>query len=175
MDIGKIVEIRSIDEYVVELNEGEIDHGILGKFLKVDNIVCIGIDIFHERPEFVKYMGKLSWEEIKKFLPDVVSEKLYLRVIPLGMIDGELSGDIPSIGSSIVLMDEEEIRKFHTPDGKFQLAYYIKLLKKLDENSLNTIMALIFNTLRELFPEKNRFLDVIEANLEYVSKIREMK
>ena len=171
MKVGKVVEVRSHDEYVFSVDSLEI----YGIFVRTENTVGIVTDVYHPEPELIRYLRDISPEEALKYLPDTSVSQPFAKVLVIGSKDGGIQTSIPRIGDDVYEMKDEEIRNFHTPRGEFVMGYYFKIVERLERHTALPLLTRILKKLREIFPERERFLDLLETNIEYGFKIQGMR
>ncbi len=171
MKVGKVVEVRSHDEYLCSAEHT----GIYGCFVRAGDTIGIVIDIYHPEPELVKYIGDISRTDGELYLPDTFESHPIAKILVVGDSSGYVNISIPEIGDEVFMLSDDEIKRFHMSEGEFTIPYYLKIVEKLERPSALPLLTTLLKNLREIFPEKERFLDLLETNIEYGYRIQGMK
>jgi DNA polymerase III delta prime subunit len=141
--------------------EAEIDADV-GDMVKAGNIIAIITSIHQEEPDYVRYMGELEKEEMRKYLPDILKARRIARCLSLCTADlGEVRST-PRVGDEVIKVNDDEIRRIHY-NGELKIPYLIPILQKAD---ISTVRALILK-LMELIPEERDLLEIILSEIEY--------
>jgi len=171
MRVGRVVEVRCHDEYICSAEAS----GIYGCFVRAGDTIGVVTDIFHPEPELVRYMGDISRNDALMYIPDTFESTPLAKILVVGDSSGYVSTSIPEIGEEVYMLSEDEIRRFHLSDGEFTMPYYLRIVEKLDRQSALPLLMTLLKNLRNIFPEKKKFLDLLETNIEYGFKIQGMK
>jgi len=157
MKIGSVVQVRSFAEYVVrvpvEADSGYVPASSLGvgSYVAIKSAQCsvIGVisDVLHNvKEELLPYLPSEKQEIFTPYLADFRSS--YVVVTGVGsMTCGRPSHTVtctPAINDVAELMEPQEIREFHTENGKLGFGYYWKLMQSANPSvaicSLNRVM-----------------------------------
>lgn len=196
-EIGKILNSNSHIDYVCEVfRERDREESLsptdyqFGQFVgvkkKIDEkeIDVIGV-IYNSQimdPEQGRAGPRLSSpEEQEMFNPSYVDEKMTLvGVSLLGFCEIDGSGycsiehKVPpwtlEIDDIVRKLSDEEIVSFHEIDGKINLGYYQNLSEIAGPLGFD-LLSNIIGQLKELKPEEEKVLDVIQKNIEYKKRI----
>jgi hypothetical protein len=152
----KVLRVLSHNEFEVEIDSS------VGDIVKIGNIIAIVTSIHQEEPDYVRYMGELEKEEIKKYLPDIFKARRVVRCLSLCTSDLKDVRQAPKIGDKVEKVGDEEIRQIHY-DGELRIPYLIPVLQKTD---ISTVKALILKLI-ELIPEESDLLEIILSEIEY--------
>jgi hypothetical protein len=153
-ELGDIIAVEGINEYLVKVpaeaadgGGGCLDYG-LGCFVKVESggrtvVGVISGVVRTIREELLPY---LSPDKQPKYLP--YSEDFrdnYYKVFALGELPGEGEpvyrlARAPSVRDVVMLMDEEEVSRFHTLDGKLSASYLNRCRDRLPPEALLGIL-----------------------------------
>ncbi|HTY89814.1 MAG TPA: hypothetical protein VMC84_01425 [Methanocella sp.] len=149
MKVGSIVQVKSFSDYMAKVPLEESDGYMpaskvpAGTYVSIKtvqgSVIGIVTGVQHEIKEDV--LPFLSEEKQEVFAPYVNDYRSsYLAIHGIGNVQGgkasQSLGYAPVVNDVVELMDNEEIRAFHTPGGRPSFSYYRKLSSALDNETL---------------------------------------
>ncbi len=155
---GRVVRVLNYDEFEVEMDVK------IGDFVKVGDLIAVVYSIYEEEPEYIKYLGDIEKEELKKFAPDLIKERKIARCLILCKEDLEEARYPPRIGDKVEKISEFELRKLHFKGGELKIPYLINLIRKTRDVGL--VRSIIVRLMR-LIPEEYDLLEILLAEIEY--------
>jgi len=187
MQIGKIVESVSHAEYVCEIThagkKGTGKEGVtpasyaLGTFLMVGSderagIVGVVTDTRLVDPAYARFgLRALSEEDLSMFAPDYLDERTTLiTIFPVGRISGKsvvhgIPPETVPLGTPVLRLGDEDVRHFHTPEGRFRIGYFGDLPRA--GSCAGAVRRGILVMLKGLMPEHGAALDVLLRTLDW--------
>jgi hypothetical protein len=150
MKVGSIVQVRSFSDYLakvpLEENDGYVAAAKVpaGTYVSIKtaqgSVVGIVTGVQHEIKEDL--LPFLSGEKQEVFVPYVNDYRSsYLAIHGIGNVHGsnvlQRLAFAPVVNDVVEMMDNKDIRAFHTPGGKPSFSYYRKLSSALDAEILS--------------------------------------
>ena len=80
----------------------------------------------------------------------------------------------PYIGASVRVLEENEVKAFHLPDGRFTVGYVPHLLAH-SHPLIGQLLLTLSDELAALFPEESVALSVIHNNLAWQLKVQQAR
>ena len=130
----------------------------------VGDLVAIVSSVYEEEPEYLKYVERISREDLAKFAPDLASGRKVTRCIVLCKLNLDEVRKPPRIGESVRIMDDFEIRNMHFARGEFMIPYLIPLIRKTKNVEL---VRSVITKLMKLIPEELDLLEILLSEIEY--------
>ncbi len=175
MKVGSIVQVKSFCEYIVKVPL-EADDGYVavsripaGTYVMIRSkdgyVVGIVTDVRHSIKE--DYLPFLTQEKQDIFMPyasDYRSSYLVIKGIG-NEHDGRVAQSLtfaPEVNDSVQTMEKDDIRAFHTQDGRPSFLYYKKLSMSVDA----TAICGAIDILAESMPECRQMLKALKKHTE---------
>lgn len=126
MRLGRVCEVRSFREWVVSVQRGEEEarRVRLGSFVELESgLVGAVVDAEQAVPE--QYVGRDIEGEgaAESLFPGNIVDRSRYVLLGLGGPEGFSVERQPGLRESARLMEDEEVREFHRPDGDFSMEY----------------------------------------------------
>ncbi len=132
----------------------------VGEIVKAGDCLGVVVSVVGEEPEYAKYIGELSRDEIKAYMPDILERTVVSRCYILKGMGENVS---PEVGEEVCLVSDEDLKKFHTKDGEFRMPYFYNLLKTCDIDITKKILL----RLKKVF-ENEEIIDILIKEVEYM-------
>jgi len=175
LKIGSVVQVRSFTEYVVrvpvEADSGHVPASSLGvgSYVSIKSAQCLVIgvisNVLHNvKEELLPYLPGEKQEVFTPYLADFRSS--YIIVTGVGSITcGRPSHTItctPAIDDVAELMELQDIREFHTENGKPGFGYYRRLIRSADP----AVATCSLDKAMEAMPECSKMLKALKKYTE---------
>ncbi len=164
MFLGRICQIESFREWVlsVQREDQKALNIRLGSFVELENGL-VGCVVGAEQRVPDEYVGRdLDDEAAGKLFPGNIVDRSYYRVLGLGTRDGFGVNRQPRLRESVTRMTDDEVKKFHQPDGEFSVSYVSDLMD-FSLTGPEAIVA-ILTRVQDAVPEQEELLESLKAH-----------
>jgi hypothetical protein len=172
MVLGDIIRVENANTYLVKIPP-DAQKERIGRFVKIKNdegiIVCVIKNITHSiREDLIPYIEPDMQPKYAPFNEDFRNS--YYVIHGLGVMSkGEAIYDIdspPDVRYSVEILSPDELREFHTSNGKPSIAYFHDNSDVLDKKVLLGMLAQV----ETQFPECTTMLRLVRKYIERNSK-----
>ncbi len=136
----------------------------VGEVVKAGDCLAVVVSVSGEEPEYVKYAGELSREEVEAFMPDVVERKVVSKCYVLRGMGESFS---PDVGDEVREASDEEIREFHTRNGEFRIPYFYQLLK-IDIDVAKSVLLRLKKVFEGDDVANREIIDILLREIDYM-------
>jgi|GEM_PF-4656761 len=165
MKVGSIIQVRSFTEYMakVPLEEGDgyvpASRVPAGTYVKIKTgqgqvvgiVTCIRHDI---KEEYLPFLSENKQDIFVPYANDFRSS--YLVIWGIGNIQGgktlQTLTFAPVVNDVAEIMDKEDIRAFHYPNGRPSFSYYKRISSELDPGTVCSAIDLVADSIPECKP-----------------------
>jgi hypothetical protein len=145
---------------------------------KSECLVGLIYDTLLLNPDFGRMGPRLSPEsELVTFAPDYLNERAVLvGITAIGRIKtgGEIIPLVPRVAANndalVELMEDDDIRSFHTASGQLTLSY-LPVLVQTGKPLAYHVARIVLLKLMDLLPEYEAELDVLEDDMSWLTQI----
>ncbi len=131
----------------------------IGDIVKAGDCLAVVVSVSGEEPEYMKYAGELSRDEIEAYMPDIVEKRVISKCYVLRGLGESFA---PDIGDEVRAASDEEIREYHTRGGEFKIPYFYQLLKVDIDVAKNVLLRL-----KKVF-EDEEIIDILLREIDYM-------
>ncbi len=187
MILGKVVGSRDHSQYLVAaFREGEVDPMpskvdiALGNFVRVGDgeIFIVGIIISSQIISDTGLGMHFSPSgDMEMFTPELLNGAVHVLVVngigimgPDGPQEVGIPSTAPSVHDQVMVLDPEEIRRFHMGSEGLNLGYLSSIATRSDSCGQAACMRSL-KTLSEYIPEKKKVIDLIVQELEWNTRL----
>lgn len=175
MKVGAIIEVKSFCEYVVKVPL-EADDGYVpvsripaGSYVMIRSkdgyVVGIVTDVRHSiKEDYLPFLSKEKQDIFMPYASDYRSSYLIVRGIG-NEHEGKVAQSLtfaPEVNDPVQTMEKNDIRNFHTQDGKPSFSYYKKMSMSVDA----TAVCGAIDSLADSMPECRQMLKALKKYTE---------
>ncbi len=131
----------------------------VGEIVKAGDCLAVVVSVSGEEPEYVKYAGELSRDEVEAYMPDIVENRVVSKCYVLRGVGESFA---PDVGDTVSSASDEDIRKYHTRGDEFRIPYFYQLLK-IDIDIAKSVLL----RLKKVF-ENEEIIDVLLREIDYM-------
>ncbi|MFQ6062500.1 MAG: hypothetical protein ACE5J9_04905 [Methanosarcinales archaeon] len=168
MIIGNIIQVKNIDTYVLKIPTDSIEYA-LGRFVKIEKgdraIIGVISEITHSiKEEMLPYIPPDKQPKYIPYYEDYRDSNYIIHGIGVMYKDRVVYKVTiaPHVRDVVKLLSNEEIRRFHTINGKQSAAYLYEHRNRLEKHvRLNMVDQLLY-----CLPESRNMLYLIRRHIE---------